>query len=176
MNPDIPPEHAITGIHGARAYAPPEIAAQPHPLLIDVLGFTDIGSGEYRLDGGLRQFRWAYDPAPAAAGLQGAGSVHHIAWACPDADQRAWRELTSAAGMQVTPVLDRDYFTSIYFREPRHVLFEIATAGPGFAVDEEPAHLGEQLRLPAQHEHLRKLLEERLTPLANPRVQQLDAG
>ena len=65
---------------------------------------------------------------------------------------------------------DRDYFKSIYFREPRGVLFEIATLSPGFAVDEDPAHLGEELRLPRMHEHLRAQLEQILTPVANPRV------
>jgi glyoxalase family protein len=72
--------------------------------------------------------------------------------------------------MQVTPVIDRDYFHSIYFRQPQGILFEIATASPGFAVDENPEHLGEELRLPAQHEHLRPLLERQLTPLINPRT------
>ena len=67
-------------------------------------------------------------------------------------------------------MLDRDYFTSIYFREPRGVLFEIATLSPGFAVDEDPEHLGEQLRLPRQHEHLRQQLEKLLTPVQNPSV------
>jgi glyoxalase family protein len=70
----------------------------------------------------------------------------------------------------VTGVQDRDYFRSIYFREPRGVLFEIATLGPGFAVDEDPEHLGEALRLPAMHEHLRVQLEQILTPVTNPRV------
>ena len=65
---------------------------------------------------------------------------------------------------------DRDYFKSIYFREPRGVLFEIATLSPGFAVDEDPEHLGEALRLPAMHEHLRAQLEQILTPVSNPRV------
>jgi len=72
--------------------------------------------------------------------------------------------------MHVTPVIDRDYFRSIYFRQPQGILFEIATTSPGFAVDEDPEHLGEELRLPAQHEHLRKRLERNLTPLTNPRV------
>jgi glyoxalase family protein len=173
--PDIPTEHAITGIHAARAYTPAEVLAESHELLTSVLGFTDLGGGEYRLDGGQRQFGWTYDPAPAAVGQQGAGSVHHIAWACPDADQPVWLDLVHAAAQHVTPVLDREYFTSIYFREPRHVLFEIATAGPGFAVDEDPEHLGEQLRLPPQHEHLRQVLEERLTPIVNPRAGEGDA-
>jgi glyoxalase family protein len=72
--------------------------------------------------------------------------------------------------MHVTPVIDRDYFYSIYFRQPQGILFEIATTSPGFAVDEEPEHLGEELRLPTQHEHLRPVLERHLTPLTNPRT------
>lgn len=70
----------------------------------------------------------------------------------------------------MTPVVDRDYFRSIYFREPRGVLFEIATRSPGFAVDEDPDRLGESLRLPRQHEHLRSQLERYLTPVVNPRT------
>ena len=70
----------------------------------------------------------------------------------------------------MTPVIDRDYFLSIYFRAPQGVLFEIATTSPGFAVDEDPGHLGEQLRLPKQHEHLRAQLERSLSPLMNPRA------
>jgi glyoxalase family protein len=75
-------------------------------------------------------------------------------------------------GARVTDVIDRDYFYSIYFREPSHVLFEIATLSPGFAVDENPAHLGETLRLPRQHEHQRQRLEQLLTPVTNPRAAQ----
>jgi len=74
------------------------------------------------------------------------------------------------AGGYVTDVRDRDYFKAIYFREPRGVLFEIATLSPGFAVDEDPEHLGEALRIPAQHEHLRPRLERSLTPIRNPRA------
>ncbi len=83
-----------------------------------------------------------------------------------------WQQRVAAAGMHVTPVIDRDYFNAIYFRQPQGILFEIATTSPGFAVDEDPAHLGEQLRLPAQHEHLRAQLERTLTPLVNPRAAQ----
>jgi glyoxalase family protein len=72
--------------------------------------------------------------------------------------------------MNVTPVIDRDYFDAIYFQQPQGILFEIATTSPGFAVDEDPAHLGEALRLPAQHERLRPQLERILTPLINPRA------
>ncbi len=82
----------------------------------------------------------------------------------------SWKHRVADAGMHVTPVIDRDYFLSIYFRQPQGVLFEIATTSPGFAVDEDPEHLGEELRLPAQHEHLRPQLERYLTPLTNPRT------
>jgi glyoxalase family protein len=96
--------------------------------------------------------------------------VHHIAWASPDADHLAWQERIRAAGGAVTEVRDRDYFKSIYFLEPRGVLFEIATLSPGFAVDEDPERLGEELRLPKQHEHLRARLERTLQPVVNPRT------
>jgi glyoxalase family protein len=171
-HPDIPAEHAIAGIAAARAYTPAEIVGEEEPLLTQTLGFEFLGDGEYRLNGELRQFRFAWDPAPEAVGLQGAGSVHHIAWACRDEDQPGWQATVREQGRHVTEVLDRDYFTSIYFREPRHVLYEIATLLPGFAVDEDRDHLGEALKLPAQHEHLRAQLEQVLTPIENPRQPQ----
>ena len=114
--------------------------------------------------------RWGYDPPPAERGRPGAGTVHHIAWASRDEDHLDWQERVRATGLEVTDVRDRDYFKSIYFREPSGVLFEIATLSPGFAVDEDPEHLGEALRLPTQHEHLREQLERTLTPLVNPRA------
>jgi glyoxalase family protein len=166
-HPEIPAEHAIASLEGARAYS--EYADVPERVLTDLLGFTHTGGGEYVLDGSQRRFHWAYDPAPEAGGIQGAGTVHHIAWATPDAEQIAWQRRIREAGAYVTEVKDRDYFRSIYFREPRGVLFEIATLGPGFAVDEDPDHLGEELRLPKQHEHLRAHLERSLTPVENPR-------
>ena len=169
-HPDIPTEHAILGVEAARAYTPARLVGTEESLLTDRLGFTYVGDGAYRLDGERRDFAWTYDPAPAVVGLQGAGTVHHIAWGCRDEDHLTWQAVIHDAGRHVTDVLDRDYFRSIYFREPRHVLFEIATLSPGFAVDEDPEHLGEQLRLPAQHERLRAQLEQILTPLENPRA------
>jgi glyoxalase family protein len=166
-HPEVPAEHAIAGIEGARAYS--GFHNVEERLLTDVLGFAYLGDGEYRLDGDERHFHWAYDPAPGH-GRQGAGSVHHIAWASEDDDHLRWQERVRDAGGFVTDVRDRDYFRSIYFREPRGVLFEIATLSPGFAVDEDPDHLGEQLRLPSQHEHLRDRLERTLTPVTNPRA------
>jgi glyoxalase family protein len=169
-HPEIPAEHAIVGIEGARAYA--AYANVEEALLTDTLGFTHLGDGEYRLDGAARRFHWAYDPPPGVRGVQGAGSVHHIAWAAQDEDHLAWQQRVRDAGGFVTDVKDRDYFRSIYFREPRGILFEIATLSPGFAVDEDPEHLGEELRLPKAHEHLRDRLERTLTPVENPRVAQ----
>ena len=167
VHPEIPAEHAITGLEGARAYG--GFANVEERLLTGTLGFTWLGDGEYRLDGAERSFRWAYDAAgrPRAPGRRH-GPPHRLGLA-----RRGPRGVAGAgadAGGLVTGVRDRDYFRSIYFREPRGVLFEIATLSPGFAVDEDPAHLGEALRLPAQHEHLREQLERTLAPVQNPRT------
>ncbi len=97
---------------------------------------------------------------------QGAGSVHHIAFAVENrARQLEVREALLDTGYQVTPVIDRDYFWAIYFRTPGGVLFEVATNEPGFDRDEDSAHLGEALKLPSQHEHLRTTLERHLEPI-----------
>jgi glyoxalase family protein len=167
-HPEVPAEYAILGVEGARGYIGRGTDAD-RELLTETLGFTELGDGDYRLDGDTRHFHWGYDAA-TERGIQGAGTVHHIAWHSTDEDHVGWRERVADAGMHVTPVIDRDYFLSIYFRQPQGVLFEIATTSPGFAVDEDPDHLGEELRLPKQHEHLRPLLERQLTPLTNPRA------
>ena len=111
-----------------------------------------------------------YDEPPAQLSRQGAGSVHHVAWVSAINDHEAWRERAISAGAQPTPVIDRFYFRSIYFREPSGVLFEIATLGPGFTVDEPLEHLGEKLSLPPDYEHLRAEVEPNLRPVVNPRV------
>ena len=165
-HPEVPAEHAILGLEGARAYG--VFHNVEEKLLTETLGFTWLGGGEYRLDGEERHFHWGYDPADRY-GEPGAGTVHHIAWASQDADHLAWQARVREAGGLVTDVRDRDYFDAIYFREPRGVLFEIATLSPGFAVDEDPERLGEELRVPKMHAHLRERLERTLTPLTNPR-------
>ena len=165
---DIPAEHALLGFDGVRAYGPGR--ALEDTVLTDVLDFEMVEPGEYRLHG-RRTATYGYDDPPAAVGLQGAGTVHHIAWCDRDAEHAAWRGRLAQAGERPTPVIDRQYFLSIYFREPRGVLFELATPSPGFAIDEDPEHLGEQLRLPPQYEHLRDRLEAALTPLPNPRAE-----
>jgi glyoxalase family protein len=167
-HPEVPPEHSIVGVEGARAYIANDLDLD-RQLLTETLGFTELGDGEYRLEHGEREFAWGYDVS-TAPGIAGAGTVHHIAWHSRDEDHLSWQRRVAEAGMYVAPVVDRDYFLAIYFRQPQGVLFEIATTSPGFAVDEDPAHLGERLRLPKQHEHLRTELERKLTPLTNPRV------
>jgi glyoxalase family protein len=163
--PDIPAEHALQGFNGVRAYALAPDRSRP---LLDRLGFDEDGV----LAGEQRRARYAYDPAPAERGLQGAGTVHHVAWASRDEDHAAWGDAVREGGARPTPIIDRTYFRSIYFTEPNGVLFEIATLSPGFAVDEDPEHLGESLVLPPQHEHLRARLERTLTPVSSPRERE----
>lgn len=167
VHPDVPADHAIVGVAGARAYTP--YATVRESVYTDLLGFTYLGDGRYRVEGDERSFSWVLEPAPGP-GRQGAGSVHHIAWCSLDGDHASWRRRLSEAGAYVTEIIDRDYFHAIYFREPRGILFEIATVGPGFATDEDPEHLGEELRVPAQHAHLAERLERILTPISNPRT------
>jgi glyoxalase family protein len=167
-HPEVPAEHAILGVEGARGYIAGGTDAD-RELLTGTLGFAEVGDGEYRLDGDTRHFHWGYD-ATTEGGVPGAGTVHHIAWHSRDEDHVSWQARVAEAGMGVTPVIDRDYFFSIYFRQPQGILFEIATSSPGFGVDEAPEDLGERLCLPIQHEHLRPLLERHLTPLVNPRA------
>ena len=102
-------------------------------------------------------------------GRQGAGTIHHVAFrAEDDTAQREWRERAMTAGLDVTPVIDRQYFNAIYFREPGGVLFEIATDPPGFATDEAPGELGTHLKLPLRYEGHRRDIERVLPPLQVP--------
>jgi glyoxalase family protein len=174
VHPEVPAEHAILGVEGVRAYAGRRLDAD-RGLLTGMLGFTELAPGDYRLDGPTRHLHYRYD-ASAERGVPGAGTVHHIAWHSRDEDHEAWRQRALEAGMPVTPTIDRDYFKSIYFRQPQGILFEIATTSPGFTLDEDPAQLGEELRLPRRHEHLRRQLERSLTPLVNPRARAREAA
>jgi glyoxalase family protein len=165
--PEIPAEHALLGFEGVRAYGRDLQAS--HRVLTDALGFTaQADTVGHRLRGGEREALYHLDPAPETTPVQGAGTVHHIAWASADADHAGWRERVIEARLYPTEIIDRLYFRSIYFREPSGVLFEIATLGPGFAVDEPLDRLGESLQLPPQHEHLRARLERALTPVSPP--------
>jgi glyoxalase family protein len=165
-HPDIPAELALQGFHGVRAYA--ENAGRSRHLLEDGLGFVwDNNTWETR--GASRGGLYTLDPAPAERGRPGAGTVHHVAWASIPEEHESWRVLAIDANADPTPVIDRFYFRSIYFTEPSGVLFEIATIGPGFTIDEPLEHLGEKLSLPPAFEHLRDQVEPTLTPIHNPR-------
>jgi glyoxalase family protein len=161
--PDVPAEHAIVGFAGVRAYS-----AQPGDsteLLEGPLSMQPAGDGRWEARGDIRGGWIQYEPPPAERGLQGAGTVHHVAWAIPLGEEEDWQSRVSQAGARATPVIDRFYFRSIYFREPSGVLFELATMGPGFAVDEDAAHLGEKLALPPFLEPHRDRIEAAVTPL-----------
>ena len=166
--PDIPRELALQGFDGVRAYTDdPGRSAQ---LLRETLGFSGGDDRTWEVRGDERGGSYTYDPAPAQRPVPGAGTVHHVAFASRMEDHDAWQERVTRAGARATPVIDRFYFRSIYFREPSGVLFELATIGPGFGADEDPEHLGERLSLPPSFERLRGELEQKLTPLPNPRA------
>ena len=170
---EVPAEFGIRGLASVdltvRHLEPTEWA------LTEALGFRK--TDEKREDGGRTAVYEVGPGGPGAtvrvlerpgAGLArlGRGGVHHVAFRTPDDEEHArWREKIRAMGLGVTPQIDRFYFRSIYFREPGGVLFEIATDGPGFATDEDPAHLGERLSLPPFLEDRREEIESRLTPV-----------
>jgi glyoxalase family protein len=165
-HPEILREHAIQGFDAVRAYA-----VQPgesRRFLEDTLGFEPREEG-WEVRGERRGGSYVYDESPPERGFGGAGTVHHVAWATTMEEHEPWRERVVQAGAHPTPVIDRFYFRSVYFREPSGVLFELATIGPGFTTDEPAEHLGERLSLPPAFEHLRERLEPVLTPLPNPR-------
>jgi glyoxalase family protein len=166
-HPEIPSELALQGFDSVRAYTRSPDASRT--FLEEGLSFEPRGENRWEVRGEQRGGLYVYDPAPAESGMGGAGTVHHVAWASTMDDHEAWRKRALDAGATPTPVIDRFYFRSIYFREPSGVLFEIATLGPGFATDEPAEHLGERLSLPPAFEHLRERLEPVLTPLPNPR-------
>ena len=166
-SPEIPAEHALLGFDGVRAYSndPP----RSQSLLEGALGFTRRGGETWEVRGERRGSIYAYDPAPPEINRrQGAGTVHHVAFASKLDEIELWRSQVAAAGARPTPLIERFYFKSVYFLEPSGVLFEIASIGPGFAIDEDPAHLGERLSLPAPFEPMREQLERTLRELPYP--------
>jgi len=167
-HPEIPAELALQGFDSVRAYSQNPEASRG--LLEEALEFEPRGESEWEARGEQRGGLYAYDAAPPEPGIGGAGTVHHVAWASTMDEHEAWRDRVAQAGARPTPVIDRFYFRSIYFREPSGVLFEIATLGPGFTTDEPLESLGERLALPPNYEPLRDRLEEQLTPLPDPRA------
>jgi glyoxalase family protein len=176
----VPAERQVRGLHGARIR---EHKLQPTvAFLTEVLGFRLLGSenGWHRYGvagGGSGAFVDVAEAPEAPRGFWGVGSVHHLAWRVDDeAHQLAVRKQVEAAARRPTPVIDRFWFKSVYFTEPGGVLFELATEGPGFAVDEDPAHLGESLVLPPWLEPDRKRIESVLPKLSPPHPVAVPGG
>jgi glyoxalase family protein len=168
-HPEVPAELALQGFGAVRAYSLEPEASRG--FLEGALGFRAADDTSYELRGEERGSLYVYDQA-REGGVGGAGTVHHVAWASPPEEHEAWRSRVLEAGASPTPVIDRFYFRSVYFREPSGVLFELATIGPGFTTDEPLEHLGERLSLPPAFEHLRDRLEPVLTPLPNSRERE----
>jgi glyoxalase family protein len=157
--------HEVSGFDGVTLTEwNPEVTAE---VLVGTLGFRPAGQqgDRFRFEAGASRVDVVASPA-SVRGHISAGTVHHVAWrAADDADQIAWREAVAESGLYVTPVLDRQYFRSIYFREPGGVLFEIATDPPGFTRDEPVESLGSALKLPPWLEPERKRIEQALPPI-----------
>lgn len=172
----VPEIYAIRGLYGVRLL---ERALQPTAwMLTEVMGFRQVG--EFAASGTASRTVVVFESGPGGPGTQvqveiapdlpparqGWGGVHHVAFRTPDGNEQArWRQRLLDSGLNVTRMIDRYYFKSIYFREPGGVLFEIATDGPGFTADEDPQHLGESLALPPFLEPLRQQIELELRPL-----------
>ena len=170
--PGVPEAMSIRGMHAVTLWVHrlPQTAA----VLTDTLGYREVAAqdGVVRFavgDGTPGTLLDVRELPTGPGGTGGAGTVHHVALRAADDDtEHGIRAQVVTAGLPITEQIDRTYFRSMYFREPGHVLFELATDAPGFAVDENPEQLGETLQLPAQHEHLRASLMERLMPLHRP--------
>ena len=166
----IPVAQQIRGLYGGRLWEREH--APTARFLTGALGFRELGrEGEWT--------RYGFDEASGVVdiretpgerrGAWGVGAVHHLAWTVEDLDEElAIRAQIEAAGGHATEVIDRFWFKSVYFKEPGGVLFELATRGPGFAVDEDPSHLGESLVLPPWYEPSRTEIERVLPPLSMP--------
>jgi glyoxalase family protein len=165
----IPVEHQIRGLEGARMVERDLMATTS--FLSSAMGFTHLGTenGWHRYgvaDGESGAYVDIREAPLAGRGAWGTGSVHHIAWRVTDeAHQLEVRQRVTEEGAHPTPVINRFWFKSVYFREPGGVLFELATEGPGFAVDEDLAHLGEKLVLPPWLESDRSVIESKLPKL-----------
>ena len=168
-NGEISPEHSIRKFFGTTFYLKDSKATEG--LLSGIMGAKLISA-----EGKIKRYSLGekeslsfvdiIEDANAPRAIGGAGTVHHIAWrTANDEEQLDWREKVLANGLYPTEMVDRNYFHSIYFREPGGILFEIATDQPGFMVDESFENLGTELKLPEWHEPKRKLIEQILVPL-----------
>jgi glyoxalase family protein len=167
-HPEIPAEHALLGFAGVRAYSLRPAASAA--LLTDVLGARPEGVAAFELRGARRGARIVFDQAPEGRLLQGAGSIHHVAWGTTVAEHPAWLAQLERHGIPSTGIIDRHFFHSIYFREPGGILYEIADDGPGFTVMAPLEELGRRVALPPWLEPQRAQIEARLTVLPDPRA------
>jgi len=174
-----PADNRIVGFHSATALM--RSLEETQSLLVNLMGMRlhDTEGNRHRFK--MKRdnaFGHSYDvviDAQAENGLQGGGTVHHIAFRTPtDEEQKYWQKSLMESGYAVTPIRDRKYFKSIYFHEPGGVLFEIATDPPGFTVDELYESLGRDLKLPDQYESIRTEIEIRLPKLQYNRKQEPD--
>ena len=167
----VPPEFQVRGMHCVRLC---ERALEPTQNLLALMGFTPLGGENgwqrFGVDGGSSGKLIEVQELPEQPrGRWGVGGVHHVAWRTADAEaEMALRAKIEKSGLRPTTLIDRFWFQSVYFREPGGVLFELATDGPGFEVDEDAAHLGEQLVLPPWLEAQRAKIEASLPPLHLP--------
>ena len=181
-HPEIPREYALAGLHGVIAFhdldaeVPDRDVDEPQEdarlcgALAEITGLDALlgvsPGGELR--GPTRGGVYLPGAAPAAPGLRGAGTVHHVAWTIPDAAYAAWQARLTEAGVELVEVADRYYFRSLYFRTPMGVLFELATPTPGFTVDETAAELGTRLCIPPAFGARAAEIEAQLTPFTDP--------
>jgi glyoxalase family protein len=169
----IPRQHQIRGLESARMVE--RDLVRTSSFLTEAMGFVHVGTengwSRYGVAGGKSgAYVDLYENPTSGRGAWGTGSIHHLAWRVDDAaHQLEVRQRVQEGGSRPTPVIDRFWFKSVYFPEPGGVLFELATEGPGFAVDEDPAHLGESLVLPPWLEPERAGIEAVLPRLTMPR-------
>ena len=170
-SPQVPAQHALQGFEAVHALVADP--ARSEALLGETLGFSELAAHDWQARGEHRGGRILLRQS-GARGVQGAGTVHHIAWSVQSEEQELWRARLLRAGMHPTPIIDRYYFQSVYFREPGGILYELATRdGAGYAVDEPEESLGEALSLPPRYEPLRGQIEAMLTPLPDIRQWRL---
>jgi glyoxalase family protein len=173
-------EHAIRGFHSVTLTVAEATAT--FDLLVKTMGFRTVAHEGHRTrfetgQGGPHAILDVIESPEGPEGEESIGTVHHVAWRAADAGHQAeWREVLVKAGRNVTPVIDRYYFKSIYYREPGAVLFEIATDGPGFTVDETAESLGSSLSLPPWFQVRRDRLDVTLPPIVVPTTATTGAG
>jgi glyoxalase family protein len=164
---EVPPEHALQGFEAVRALVADTAAGET--LLRETLGFSELAEHDWEARGEHRGGRILFEQTDER-GIPGAGTVHHVAWSVLSDEQEQWRQRVIEGGGRPTPIIDRFYFESVYFREPGGILYELATLdGAGFAADEPAETLGEALSLPPSFQALRAKLEPALTPLPDIR-------